>query len=136
MPKVMTCLLISNDGKILILKRSDKVRTYKGQWGGITGYIEENEEPYMTAIKEIREEVGIKEKDVKLIKKLDPIAFTDIYSGIKYEWEIYPFLFKINNKQKINIDWEHTDYRWILPSEIINFNTVPLLKAIVIDLFT
>jgi 8-oxo-dGTP pyrophosphatase MutT (NUDIX family) len=136
MPKVMTCLLINTKGRILILKRSNKVRTYKGQWGGITGYIEENEEPYMTAIKEIREEVGIKEKDVNLIKKLDPIAFTDIYNGIKYDWEIYPFLFKIDRKEKISIDWEHTDYRWILPSEIKNFNTVPLLKEIVTELFT
>lgn len=136
MPKVMTCLLINNKGRILILKRSDKVRTYKGQWGGIAGYVEENEEPYMTAIKEIREEVGIKEEDVTLVKKLDPVSFTDNYNEIKYDWEIYPFLFKIGKEEKIKIDWEHTDYRWILPSEIKNFNTVPLFKEIVTELFS
>jgi 8-oxo-dGTP pyrophosphatase MutT (NUDIX family) len=135
MPKVATCLLINNERKILILKRSDKVRTYKGQWGGITGYVEENEEPYETAIKEIGEEVGIKEKDVNLIKKLDSISFTDIYDGIKYDWKIFPFLFKIDKKDKITIDWEHTEFRWIQPFEIKNFDTVPLLKEIVSELF-
>ncbi len=132
---VATCLLINNEGKILILKRSNKVRTYKGQWGGVTGYVEENEEPYITAVKEIREEVGIEEKDIDLIKQLDPISFTDFYDGIKYHWEIFPFLFKIDRKDKISIDWEHTDFRWILPSEIKNFNTVPLLKEIVNEFF-
>jgi 8-oxo-dGTP pyrophosphatase MutT (NUDIX family) len=48
--------------KLLILKRSDKVGTYKGLWGGVAGYVEENEEPYETALKEIKEEVGIEKK--------------------------------------------------------------------------
>jgi len=135
MPKVTTCLLINNQGRILILKRSNKVGTYKGQWGGVTGYIEEDEEPYITAIKELREEVGIKEKEVTLVKKLNPISFTDFYDGLKYDWIIFPFLFKINKKDSISIDWEHIDFKWILPSKIKNFNTVPLLKEIVTELF-
>lgn len=131
MPKVATCLLINEDGKLLILKRSDKVRTYKGLWGGIAGYVEENEDPYETAIKEIREEVGIKEEDISLIRQLDPIVFTDFYNGLKYDWKIFPFLFKIEKKGKVNIDWEHLEYRWILPSEIEKYDTVPHLKDIV-----
>ena len=59
MAKAVTCLLINDEGKLLILKRSDKVRTYRCLWGGIAGYVEENEDPYDTAVKEIREEVGI-----------------------------------------------------------------------------
>ena len=68
MPKVVTCLL-THKGKLLILKRSEKVRTYKGMWGGVAGYIEEDEDPYETAIKEIREEVWIKKNNVRFIKK-------------------------------------------------------------------
>ncbi len=135
MPKVATCLLINDEGKLLILKRSEKVRTYKGLWGGITGYIEENETPYETAIKEIKEEVGIKKEDVSLIKTLDPIEFTDFYRREQYDWIIFPFIFKVNKKGKINIDWEHLEYWWILPSEIEKYDTVPLLKDIVSKLF-
>lgn len=100
MPKVVTCLLVNNEGKLLILKRSDKVRTYKGLWGGVAGYIEENETPYETAIKEIKEEAGLDKKDVSLVKKLDPIPFTDLYKGERYDWEIFPFLFRIEKRRK------------------------------------
>ena len=131
MPKVVTILLINDEEKILILKRSNKVNTYKGMWGGVAGYIEENEEPYETAAKEIKEEVGLKEEDVELLKKLDPISFTDFYKGKQYDWKIFPFLFKLKDKRKIKIDWEHSEYRWITPSQIKEFDTVPHLKEVV-----
>ena len=44
MPRVVTCLLVNNEGDLLILKRSNRVRTYKGLWGGVAGYVEEDEE--------------------------------------------------------------------------------------------
>ena len=134
MPKVVTCLLM-NDDKLLILKRSDKVSTYKGLWGGVTGYVEEHKKPYETAIKEIKEEVGIEKKDVSLVRKCNPFTFTDYYEGKKYEWTIYPFLFKIEKKNKIKIDWEHSKYKWISPSEIGRYDTVPHLKDIVFKIF-
>jgi len=135
MPPVVTVLLINEEEKILILKRSNKVRTYKGLWGGVAGYIEENEEPFQTAIKEIKEEVGLEKEDIEIIKQLDPISFTDFYEGNRYDWKIFPFLFKIKEKSKIKIDWEHSEYRWIAPSQIKKFDTVPHLKEIVSKLF-
>ena len=134
MPNVAVCLLINNKGKLLILKRSDKVKTYRGLWGSVAGYIEENEEPYEAAIKEIKEEVSIKKEKISLIKHLDPIEFNDFYNGEYYNWKIFPFLFKIEKKEKINIDWEHLEYRWIPPLEIEKYDTVPHLKDIVFKL--
>jgi 8-oxo-dGTP pyrophosphatase MutT (NUDIX family) len=134
MPSVATSLLINNEGKILILKRSNKVKTYKGLWGGVAGYVEENEEPYDTAIKEIKEEVGLKKGDISIVKQLDPIVFTDYYDKKRYDWKIFVFLFRIRKKSKIIIDWEHTDYRWIIPSEIVKYDTVPHLKEVIFKL--
>ena len=131
MPKVVTCLLTNDNGKLLILKRSNRVRTYKGLWGGIAGYIEEDEEPYETALKEIREETGLNKEDVIFTKQLEVVKFTDFYEGISYDWEIFPFLFKTEKKSKIHIDWEHTEYRWIKPANIVNYDTVPHLKDVV-----
>jgi len=131
MVKVATCLLVDDDGKLLILKRSEKVKTYKGQWGGVAGYIEENEKPYHTALKEIREEVGLEKRDVNLIKQYGPVEFRDFYKGNSYDWQIYVFVFIIKKNSKINIDWEHIEKRWILPSEIGEYNTVPFLRDIV-----
>ena len=135
MPKVVTCLLINKDQELLILKRSNQVRTYKGMWGGVAGYIEKNEEPIDTAYKEIKEEVGLNKKNVKLIKEHDILKFTDIYKENRYDWEIHPFLFETEKKSKIQIDWEHTTYRWISPTKIKQFNTVPHFRDLVNKIF-
>ena len=131
MPKVATCLLIDEEGKLLILKISDKVRTYKGLWGGIAGYVEEHEYPYETALKEIKEEVGLENEEIHFIKSLDPIRFTDLYKGEKYDWEVFAFLFKTGKKDKVDLDWEHSEFQWIPPSKIIDYNTVPHFKKVV-----
>jgi 8-oxo-dGTP pyrophosphatase MutT (NUDIX family) len=131
MPSVATSILVNSKGELLILKRSDKVKTYKGLWGCVAGYVEKNEKPYETAIKEISEEVGLKKEEVTLKKTLDPIIFTDFYEQIRYDWKIFVFLFEIRKKSKIKIDWEHSEYRWIKPSEIEKFDTVPHLKEAV-----
>ena len=131
MPTVVTCLLTDKSNRILILKRSKKVSTYNELWSGISGYIEKNETPLETAYKEIKEETNIDKKNVQLIKKLKPITFTDKHKGKKYKWTVHPFLFKIINNTEIKIDWENTEYRWIHPHEIHNYNTVPKLKDII-----
>jgi len=131
MPSVATCILMDEKENILILKRSDKVGTYKGCWSGVAGYIEEGEEPLDTAFKEIREEISLEKLDVELLKTVDPIEFTDIYKGETYDWKIYPFLFKTQKKSKVQIDWEHTSYRWIRPSEVEKYDTVPHLIDVV-----
>jgi 8-oxo-dGTP pyrophosphatase MutT (NUDIX family) len=127
---------MDDSGKILVLKRSDKVRTYKGFWSGVAGYVEEGEQPIDTAFKEISEEVGLARKDVEFIRQGDPVEFTDIYENRPYDWFIYPFLFKTRKKGKINIDWEHTTYKWIPPQEVDKLDTVPHFKTVVSRLLT
>ena len=134
MAKVVTCLL-ENKGEILILRRSEEVGTYRELWGGVAGFVEEDEDPYKTAIKEIKEEVGIEEKDLLLVKKEDAIKFVDLYEDKLYDWVVYPFLFHIKGKDKIQLDWEHTEYRWIKPSELKGYDTVPRFKEIVLKIY-
>jgi len=55
---------IKNNNKILILKRSDKVRSMKGLWSGVSGIIENNEIPINRAKIEIFEEVGIRKSKI------------------------------------------------------------------------
>ena len=118
---VVTCFLEYN-GKILILKRSEKVRTHKGKWAGVSGYIEDGETDEQTAIKEIREETGLEEADVELLRKGEPIHVQD---GNRV-WVVHPFLFRCE-KDKITIDWEHTEYRWISPDELSDYDFVVFL---------
>jgi 8-oxo-dGTP pyrophosphatase MutT (NUDIX family) len=118
---VVTCFLTFNDN-ILILKRSDKVRTHKGKWAGVSGYIEPGETDDQTAIKEINEETGLSSSDVVLIRKGVPIHVQD---GPRV-WVVHPFLFRCNTSD-VTIDWEHTEYRWISPNKLKDYDFVVFL---------
>jgi 8-oxo-dGTP diphosphatase len=118
-------VFLEHDKKILILKRSQKVKTMKTKWGGISGYIEQ-EEPVKRALKEIAEETGLKNKNVTLLRIGEPLEAVE--SGKpEITWIVHPFLFSSNTDQ-IRIDWEHDEYRWINPKEIENYETVPRLE--------
>ena len=47
---------------------------------------------------------------------------------LKTRWEVYPYLFKVLNKDNIKFDWEQTETKWITPSEMDSLETVPRLK--------
>ena len=112
------------EGKILILRRSKKVGTYRGRWAGVSGYIEENVDKQ--AIIEINEETSLTEKDLTLIKKSEPVVVFD--RQINRKWVVHPYRWQIKDPQKIKIDWEHTEIRWIEPSHLSRYLTVPGLK--------
>lgn len=133
MPQVVTCIL-EHVGKILLFKRSNLVGTYRGLWGGVAGYVEELEDPYDTAVKEIRQEAGIGVDALELVRKGEPIEFSDTYDGRRYDWIVYPFLFHIESKELVRVDWEHEEYQWISPSEVKKFDTVPGLDDVVAQL--
>jgi 8-oxo-dGTP pyrophosphatase MutT (NUDIX family) len=119
---VATSVLLHH-GRILILKRSSKVGTYKGNWACVSGYIEEGETPLETAYKELSEEIGFGKDDVELIREGEQVLAEDN----EILWTIHPFLFAAKKKE-IVLDWEHKEYKWILLEELENYSTVPKLK--------
>jgi len=121
--RVVTCFLES-DGEVLILRRSRQVGTYQGRWAGVSGYIETTADEQ--ALVEIEEETGLSQEDIKLIKRGEPLSIEDERIGIK--WVVHPYLFRIKDRGKIKIDWEHKETKWIKPEEIGNYQTVPKLK--------
>ena len=124
---------IKDDDKILILKRSDKVKSMKCLWAGVSGIIEKNDTtPLERAKIEIFEETGINEKEIKLLKSIEQIKIESAQYK-NHEWNIFPFLFKAKNP-KIKLNWENSDYNWIKPNEIKNYETVPELEKILFSL--
>jgi len=67
--RIVTSFITDND-KFLLLKRSNKVKTMKGLWAGISGVIEKDEDPISRAKIEIYEEIGIPEDKIKFLKAL------------------------------------------------------------------
>ena len=130
--KIVTTFLTNSD-KILLLKRSQKVKSMKNLWAGISGIIEGNEKPIKRAKIEVYEEVGIEESDIKLIKEGD-VIFIESPQYENHQWEVYPFLFSCD-KREIKLNWENSDSRWIYRNELNNFSTVPSLEKVLTRLF-
>lgn len=115
-------VFVEYEGKILLLKRSDKVRTYRGLWNTVAGYIDEELPVEEIACKEVKEELGVGEDVVESIKLGENFEIYD--KEIDKTWIIFPAQIKLNYKPKIKLDWEHSEYLWIKPGEICNYDTV------------
>lgn len=111
-------------GRILLLRRSCQVGTYRGKWSGVSGYLEEGEEAYSQAVKEIWEEAGLDERQVKLVKSGLPLTIID--REIETLWVVHPFLFKTRT-DNIKIDWESQEAKWVNPHHLNKHDTVPML---------
>ena len=124
---------IKNNNKILILKRSDKVRSMRGSWSGVSGIIEKNDTaPLDRAKTEILEETGINEEEIELLKANERIKIESAQYK-NHEWNIFPFLFRTKNLE-IKLNWENSEFKWIEPNEIKNYETVPELEKILFSL--
>ena len=128
--KVVSCF-VTCKGRVLILKRSQRVRTYRGRWATVSGYLEKGEDSLDRAFRELREEVDLPKEDVELVKIGEPISVDDSESNLN--WIVYPFLF--NSKTKVvRIDWEHDEYKWINPEDLRKYETVPMLKEALLSI--
>ncbi|HXU95505.1 MAG TPA: NUDIX domain-containing protein [Candidatus Nitrosotalea sp.] len=129
--KIVTSFL-TQDGQYLILKRSNRVRTMKELWAGISGIIEGNEDPIYRAKREILEETNITEKQITLVRA-GPEIRIDSPQYENHEWLIFPFLFSVK-EPRIKLNWENSEYRWINQSELTKFQTVPSLEKVLASL--
>jgi len=121
--KVVTSF-IRHRGKILLLRRSEKVGTYKGKWAGVSGYLEEPT-PLAQALREINEETGLTSSQVTLVSSGKPMEVPDRKLG--FCWLVHPFLFETGEPEKIRLDWEHVEMKWVEPAALRQLPTVPRL---------
>ena len=129
--KIVTSFIKDNE-KLLILKRSNKVKSMKGLWAGISGIIENNEPPLKRAKIEIFEEAGIIEEDITLIKSAEEMRINSPQYE-NHEWEIFPFLFESKNPD-VKLNWENSEFKWIKVEELKNYETVPSLDKVLFNL--
>lgn len=106
------------------MRRSEQVGSYQGRWAGVSGYIETSADEQ--ALIEIEEETSLSPEEVELTRKGKSLAVEDKKLGVR--WIVHPYLFHIEDRNKIKMDWEHKEARWIVPKDITKFETVPKLK--------
>jgi len=104
----------------------------KSLWAGISGIIENNESPLERTKIEIFEELGIDASQIKLLKESVKMRIiSPQYEN--HEWEVYPFLFSVENP-KIKLNWENSEYKWVMVEEVSNYETVPSLDKVLSNL--
>lgn len=123
---VINCV-VTYRSKILIVKRSKNMRLYPGLWNGIGGFLDDERSLEEKVRDELREELGLRAKDIVSIK-LGQIFDADD-PKLKRTWVIHPALVKVRTN-KIRLDWEAEEYRWVVPEEIENYELVPSFRRV------
>ena len=77
-------------GRVLLLRRSERVGTYRARWAGVSGYLERGSLPQ--ARRELREEVGLSPDQVTLRGLGIPLILRD--PEVEPPWIVFPFLFR------------------------------------------
>ena len=107
---------------------------YKNKWNAIAGYLDEVRLIKDKILEELREEIGVDEKNIKFIEVKDP--YKSIDNKINKTWIIHPVLVELNKKPEIKLDWEHTEFKWINPEDLKGYDFVKDLdKTLKIVLF-
>ena len=119
--RVAAAVLRRPDGRVLLLKRADSHSTNPGQWCFVTGFIEQGESPRSAAVRELAEELGIKASPVRAG------AVVNVTLSLEQNLDVYPFLFDTTNVE-IVLDREHSAFVWIMPGELLQYDTVPQLE--------
>jgi len=116
--------IVRSKGRILLLRRSDKVGSYRGQWAGVSGFIEPHEGDEDAARRELLEEIGLDKP--RFTRRLDTMMFRDGETV----WCVHPFLVDVKDIT-VRTDWEHQGYEWVTPQEISRYPTVPGLQRVI-----
>jgi len=111
---VALTVIFNNEGKVLIVKRSEKTNWCPNFWAIVGGKMEKGELPDESLVREVYEETSIKLNKYKL-KKI--IKYNNIIE--------YLYLGKVDD-DFVELNDEHTDYKWATIEDIkILHNKVP-----------
>lgn len=82
------------------------------RWGIPGGHIEDGELPEAAAVRETLEETNLQLDNVFMLKKINDVI---IYCSNSYSGEV-------------EIDFEHTDWKWVPYHELETYDTTPNLE--------
>ena len=120
-------LIIAEDGRVLLLKRSSSV-DQPGTWGIPGGALQEGEtDPWKGAMQELREETGLSVSGKKLGKyvfKSGAFRFTTFIIQVDVD---------AADRMRPRLDWENTDWGWFdaqtIKSIPLHFGVQNILKS-------
>ena len=118
---VINCVLKCKD-KVLIVQRDEKLNFYPSLWNGVSGFLDDQQNFKQKVVTEIKEELGIAKKNIISIKVGN--IFHQEAPKYKKVWIVHPVLVEVNS-DKVKLDWEAQDYKWMKFSEAKKFKLLP-----------
>ena len=131
-------MLINDDGHVFVGQRLDN---NQNAWQMPQGGIDCDEDPQSAAYRELLEETGIEQENVKFLAKASKWLLYDLpedlipklwdgkYRGQKQKWFLFKFL---GTNRDINISTEHPEFsnwKW-MPKENLLEEIVPFKKSV------
>ena len=114
--------LIEKEDQYLVLRRSPEKDVGANLWEFVTGRLEEEEDPAIGVLREVKEEVDLN------VEVIMPINTSFFYRGSKE----YPMVFIVfwcrYIKGEVKLSWEHTEYKWVSLDEAINSEELGLFR--------
>jgi len=107
--------LDNNELQFLLLKRSAH-KIYPGLWQMVSGHIEEGETAVQTALRELKEETGLKPFRLWVVPNVN-----SFYSPDNDSITIIPVFAAQIKYDKIQISNEHTEFKWVNSEEAKTF---------------
>tara|TARA_Y100000593_G_scaffold72895_1_gene133924 strand:- start:106 stop:504 length:399 start_codon:yes stop_codon:yes gene_type:complete len=97
-------------GDVLLLKRAPESRFAPNQWGYPGGKIEKGETAEEAVIRETQEETQL---------QLHTITPLGVINGVVEAFYSNDF------SGNVEIDFEHTDWKWVPPADLITYDLAP-----------
>jgi 8-oxo-dGTP diphosphatase len=114
---VIGVVKLSDDDRILLLKRTAKRRTSPNKWQTPSGFIKEGESAEEAVIREVKEETAL---EGTIIRCGNAFGVIDEWA----RWVIIPFLISVESDNVIIDTSEHSEFKWIVVEQVTNFECV------------
>ena len=112
--------VVMNEGKLLMIRRAEHLKRAGGMWGLPGGLMEQGEIPQESAVRELKEELGLEGQAGRLL------GASMSHTG---EYRLYWVEVNLNNHtQPVPQDVEVAEARWVAPAEVSGL--VPLIQGI------
>ncbi|MBP7807270.1 NUDIX hydrolase [Candidatus Saccharibacteria bacterium] len=112
MPRVHVAkVVVTHNGNVLLLKRSDQDAISPGEWDLPGGKVEDGEDIITSAIRETYEETGLQTKNLtKIHAHLEPNGVT-----------VLDMFLTTTDSSSVLLSDEHSEYTWLSTDKLDNF---------------